>query len=270
MNEGLEQRFTIPSPPPPDGSFIESAPFSSTEIQFTDREQELLAKLIAEGKSEAIQIAEYDAKFGPPKKGYYALESYSLITPYELDELIRSLKERNIQYTDLPEDALSAIYRLGLFEQFESGRVSAVTDKNLKEGRPVFSAPLYYQEDDLENWDNYKDPKKSAEIRRDFFLNQIQKIESIYMLKMRWSQEKSKLDRNSENFVEEMKNLDDSIESLNRSIRSICDNVVNYVNTSGVSFEDLFPDVSEDLHLFIYKTSGGVSDQQQPPVSLAA
>lgn len=251
MNEGLEQRFTIPSPIPPDGVFTESAPFSNIEIQFTDREQVLLAKLIAEGKSEAIQIAAYDAAFGQPKNGYYPLES-SLITPHQLDELIRSLKERNIQYTELPEEALSAIQTLGLLEHFESGRLSAVTDKNIKEGRRVLSGPLFFDRDDNETIYNYQDKERSLEIQKNFFAQLIHRIgvsEGI-------------LAPRSKDIVLEQNLTSQDIELLS-------DSIVNFVQKSGSSFEELFPNVPEDLHIFIYKTAGSEENEDRG-LSLAA
>ncbi|OGH66562.1 MAG: hypothetical protein A3B90_01485 [Candidatus Magasanikbacteria bacterium RIFCSPHIGHO2_02_FULL_41_13] len=235
MNEGLEQRFTLPSPIPADGSFNESAPLRETEIQFTPREQELLAKLIAEGKSEAIQIAEYDAKFGPPKGGYYPLES-SLITPHQIDELIRSLKKRNIHYTDLPEEALFAIQTLGLLEHFESGLVSAVTEKNIKEGVRVLSAPLFFDRDDSETLYNYTDKERSAEIQKNFYAQLIHRIGVSQEI----------LAPRPKDIV-----LEQNLTSID--IDLFCDSIVNFVKKSGSSFEELFPNVPEELHVFIYK-----------------
>lgn len=241
MSEGLgEMKGTMPGLMTGEEYFASQNVVSESEVQFSPQEQELIAKLIAEGKFAAEQMKQIQQESGFPKNGYYTLKIK--MTPHELDMLVRSLKEHNISYTDLPDEAVSAIYILGLFDHFDSGATAVIPDIQREKGIVLESHPRGFHPDDIATIQRFhKDKDINGENKKGFIAGLIRKIGVAYNLLA----------------VESLSPAERSVPAKNFQLKDLqlyCETIVNFVKQSGLEFEQLFPDVPIKLHIFIYKT----------------
>ncbi len=241
MSEGLgEMKGTMPGPLSHEDYFVSQNSVPELDVEFSPQEQELIAKLIAEGKFAAEQMEQIRKESGVPKNGYYSLKIK--MTPHELDMLVRSLKEHNISYTDLPDEAISAIHILGLFDHFDSGATAVIPDIQREKGIVLESHPYGFHSDDMAIGQKFhKDKDINGENRKEHIANLIRKIGIGYKLLP----------------VESLSPAERSVPPENFQLKDLqlyCEAIVNFVKQSGKNFEELFPEVPIKLHYFIYKT----------------